>query len=116
MKFTKINKIKQVSKKQKIYHLTVKNNHNYFANNLCVHNCSYRGNILIRMAYKIQPQDLFINKYNEIMTDIDKKMIYQKGDKIGQLIPMPVFKCDFQVVDELSDSERGEGSFGSTGQ
>jgi dUTP pyrophosphatase len=39
----------------------------------------------------------------------------KKGDKIGQMVIKPVEQADFLEVDELSDSERGEGGFGSTG-
>jgi dUTP pyrophosphatase len=39
-----------------------------------------------------------------------------KGDKIAQLIIYPVAIADLEEVEELSDSERGEGRFGSTGR
>lgn len=37
------------------------------------------------------------------------------GDRIAQMVFMPVFLAQFQMVEELSQSERGEGGFGSTG-
>ncbi|GAA1467691.1 dUTP diphosphatase [Microbacterium thalassium] len=37
------------------------------------------------------------------------------GDRIAQLILMPVPRARFIPVDELPDSTRGEGGFGSTG-
>ncbi|WP_174150311.1 dUTP diphosphatase [Microbacterium halophytorum] len=37
------------------------------------------------------------------------------GDRIAQLIVMPVQQAVFVPVDELPDSARGEGGFGSTG-
>jgi len=37
------------------------------------------------------------------------------GDRIAQLIVMPVPRARFVPVDELPDSLRGEGGFGSTG-
>ncbi|MFD5225540.1 dUTP diphosphatase [Microbacterium sp. NPDC058342] len=37
------------------------------------------------------------------------------GDRIAQLIVMPVVQARFEPVDELPDSVRGEGGFGSTG-
>jgi len=40
---------------------------------------------------------------------------YMVGDRIGQLIIIPYPKIEFEEVSELSDSERGEGGFGSTG-
>ena len=42
------------------------------------------------------------------------KGLYEVGDRIGQLVVMPYPKIDLVVVDELDDSERGEGGFGST--
>ena len=41
---------------------------------------------------------------------------YQKGDRIAQLVFAPVTQAEFDVVDELTDTERGEGGFGSTGR
>jgi len=40
---------------------------------------------------------------------------YSVGDKIGQLIIMPYPQIEFEEVDELSTTERGERGFGSTG-
>ncbi|PZU31946.1 MAG: dUTP diphosphatase [Microbacterium sp.] len=37
------------------------------------------------------------------------------GDRIAQLIVMPVPRVRFVPVDELPESARGEGGFGSTG-
>ena len=36
------------------------------------------------------------------------------GDRIGQIIIMPYPKIEFNLVDELSSSDRGVGAFGST--
>lgn len=38
------------------------------------------------------------------------------GDRIAQMIISPVTKADIEVVTELSDTQRGEGGFGSTGR
>lgn len=43
----------------------------------------------------------------------DAQMIYP-GDYIAQLMFTPFYKPMFQVEDELSDTERGDGGFGST--
>jgi len=37
------------------------------------------------------------------------------GDRIAQLIVMPVIQARFEPVEALPDSIRGEGGFGSTG-
>lgn len=39
----------------------------------------------------------------------------EKGQKIAQLVVVPVAYANFQEVDELSDSQRSTGGFGSTG-
>lgn len=40
----------------------------------------------------------------------------QPGDKIAQLVVMPYLNMEFNEVDELSDTDRGDGGFGSTGR
>ena len=40
---------------------------------------------------------------------------YKVGDRIGQLIIMPYPQVQFEEVEELSDTDRGSGGFGSTG-
>lgn len=42
--------------------------------------------------------------------------IYHKGDRIGQLVLEKRNDAKFIIVDELSDSDRGTGGFGSTGK
>jgi dUTP pyrophosphatase len=41
---------------------------------------------------------------------------YEVGERIGQLIIMPYPSIQFKEVDELSETERGEGGYGSTGR
>lgn len=38
------------------------------------------------------------------------------GDRIAQLVFIPYSSWDWEVVDELSDTERNTSGFGSTGQ
>ena len=40
----------------------------------------------------------------------------EAGDKIGQLVIIPVCKHELEVVERLEDTERGVGGFGSTGR
>lgn len=40
----------------------------------------------------------------------------QRGDKITQLVILPVILPDLEQVDRLEDTERGCGGFGSTGR
>lgn len=40
---------------------------------------------------------------------------YTIGDRIGQMMILPIPKVEFIEVDELLDSDRGTGGYGSTG-
>lgn len=40
----------------------------------------------------------------------------QTGDKISQLVILPVMMPDLILVDDLEQTERGDGGFGSTGR
>ena len=42
--------------------------------------------------------------------------IVNNGDRIAQMVLMPVLKASFEEVDELPDTIRGSGGFGSTGK
>ena len=41
---------------------------------------------------------------------------YEVGDRIGQIKIGTTYPIEFVEVDELSDTERGDGSYGSTGK
>lgn len=47
--------------------------------------------------------------------DTDEKQQFQNGERIAQLVILPFVTADFCEVDELDDTERGCGGFGSTG-
>ena len=40
----------------------------------------------------------------------------QPGDRIAQLMITPVIQAQVQMVEELDDTARGAGGFGSTGK
>ncbi len=46
----------------------------------------------------------------------DKAYSFAKGDKIIQMLIMPVVHADIVEADELSESQRGTGAFGSSGK
>lgn len=50
-----------------------------------------------------------------IHNDSDITKTIQPGDRIAQLVILPFIPVDFNMVDELSDTVRGDGGFGSTG-
>lgn len=54
-------------------------------------------------------------KVTLLNTDTTSSFEISPGDRIAQLIVMPFVRARFISVDELPESERGEGGFGSTG-
>lgn len=72
------------------------------SNSVGVLDSGYRGEVL----FKFKPT-VFVYKH---LRD------YSIGDRIGQIIIMPYPKVEFVEVDELSESERGAGGYGSSGK
>lgn len=68
------------------------------ANSVGVIDANFRGSIKCR--FKAIPN-----------TDI-----YSVGDRIAQLIIQPCPKIEFEIVEELSNTTRGDSGFGSTGK
>lgn len=46
----------------------------------------------------------------------DEDYVIKPNDRIAQMAIMPVMPAKYVLCDELSDTERGEGGFGSTGK
>ena len=46
----------------------------------------------------------------------NKNFIINNKDRVAQMILIPVHKMDLEEVDNLPDTLRGEGGFGSTGK
>ncbi len=46
----------------------------------------------------------------------DKDEVISHGDRVAQMVLMPVPQANFEIVDELSSTDRGAGGFGSTGK
>ena len=69
------------------------------ANKVGVIDSDYRGQVMVALHNH--------GKENQIV---------QPGERIAQLLITPVFTPGFQEVDDLSDTERGVGGFGSTGR
>lgn len=47
--------------------------------------------------------------------DSDEPVLIENGERIAQLIFLPYVDLDFIEVDELGETKRGSGGFGSTG-
>jgi len=68
---------------------------------------SFRGEVLFKYA--------FVDSH-EKETSIQKGVnSYEIGDRIGQLVILPYPHIEFEEVKELSETERGNGGYGSTG-
>jgi dUTP pyrophosphatase len=46
----------------------------------------------------------------------DKPYTVKNGDRIAQMVIMPVIVPEFAECEQLGDTGRGEGGFGSTGR
>ena len=69
------------------------------ANKVGVIDADYRGEIMVAL-----------HNHTEASVSIDA------GERIAQLAIMPFLKAEFELSDELSDTVRGAGGFGSTGK
>lgn len=67
------------------------------SNSVGVIDSGYRGPIMFKFRYP------------------EEGPVYDTGDRVAQLIIMPYPQIEFEEVEELSSTERGEGGFGSTG-
>jgi dUTP pyrophosphatase len=56
-------------------------------------------------------------EYNTHLVNLsDKDYTFEEGDKVSQLVMVPVQIAEIVETDTLSESARGEGKFGSTGK
>lgn len=69
------------------------------ANKVGVIDSDYRGNIMVALY----------NQSNEVRT-------VSEGDRIAQIIIQPVEQFGFKVTENLSNTVRGNGGFGSSGK
>ncbi len=50
-----------------------------------------------------------------LTNDTDEPFVVEVGDRIAQMVVMPYCPCKVEQVEELSETERGDGGYGSTG-
>ena len=55
---------------------------------------------------------MVVKLYNHGLTSVRIK----KGQKISQLVILPIITPELEIVDDLEATERGDGGFGSTGR
>lgn len=86
-------------------------------NHVAIIDHDYRGNILLRYRYVFQPEDMRyeIDGHGVISYGVvNDKKIYHKGDKIAQLVAAWKESINWIQVNELGQTERGKGGFGSS--
>ena len=69
------------------------------------------GNLVGLIDSDYQGQ-LFVPVWNRSQTPF----VIEMGDRIAQLIIVPVVQAEFNIVDEFAESIRGEGGFGHSGK
>ena len=68
------------------------------ANKVGVIDCDYRGEVMVALHnHGTEPQ------------------IIEHGERVAQMVFVPYYAAEFELKDELSETIRGEGGFGSTG-
>lgn len=56
--------------------------------------------------------EIFVALHN----DTDLNQVVENGERIAQLVILPCERAEYEEVDQLSKTERGEDGFGSTGK
>ena len=85
-------------------------------NSVGVIDSSYRGEIKFRFntiqqdMWKLVSDDEYLSFHTRKTADI-----YEVGDRVGQMLILPIPYVTFEEVEELSETERGRLGFGSTG-
>ena len=51
-----------------------------------------------------------------MLNTTDKYLSINNGDRIAQMAIRPYYQGEFELVDKLDETERGDGAFGSTGK
>ena len=73
----------------------------YLTNSVGVIDSGYRGEIMFSFKNRDRRVD---------------EQPYKVGDRLGQIIIMPYPQVEFEEVEDLEESNRGEGGHGSTGK
>ena len=86
------------------------------ANSVGVIDAGYRGEIIVKMKHAVKVKASSIKSTFVASCMADYSYAYRAGDRVAQLIIMPVPKIELVGADDLSDSERGDVGFGSSGK
>lgn len=80
------------------------------ANSIGLVDEDYRGELQIRFRPLVKASSPQLEKLSL------PKFPYEVGDRVGQIVLVKTIPMDFQVVETLEETQRGEGGFGHTGR
>ena len=103
------------------------------SNSVGVLDSGYRGEVMFKFKKEINNERSVLNTIIAVQNmaeikedfkrlglldgdDIENFTEYQLGDRIGQIIILSYPQIEFEEVEELSETERGSGGYGSTGK
>ena len=75
----------------------------YLTNHVGVVDSGYRGEIMFKF------------RKSDVIKNFQEARLYHVGERVGQLMIIPYPQIEFEEVEELSSTERGNGAYGSTG-
>lgn len=102
------------------------------SNSVGVLDSGYRGEVMFKFKKQINNEKSVLNTIIAVQNmaeikddfkklglldedDIENFTEYQLGDRVGQIIILPYPQIEFEESEELSETERGNGGYGSTG-
>lgn len=105
---------------------SISNKNMTLVNSVGVIDSGYRGEIKLRFKIDANYDDILDDEKNNTrelgeiyIVDNDNiyiQLIYEVGDRIAQLIILPVPEVEFEVTDNLSETTRKNGGFGHSGR
>ena len=91
------------------------------SNSVGVIDSGYRGEVMLKFKSSVSSFSLktliklIFNSETNINLITNFKISYYVGERIGQIIILPYPQIEFEEAEELSETERGNGGYGSTG-
>ena len=91
------------------------------SNSVGVIDSGYRGEVMLKFKSSVSSFSLktliklIFNSETNINLITNFKISYYVGERIGQMIILPYPQIEFEESEELSETERGNGGYGSTG-